>query len=83
MPERRILLVEDDEPLRSIEARHLRARGWVVSEATSAEEAALAPSRRAPVRRSSSSTSTCQGRPVGTSSAEAPSVAPRPHQSSS
>ena len=42
MPERRILLVEDDEALRSIEARHLRARAWVVTEAASAEEAAVA-----------------------------------------
>jgi len=42
MPERRLLLVEDDEALRSIEARHLRARGWVVTEASSAEEAAMA-----------------------------------------
>ena len=42
MPERRLLIVEDDEPLRSIVARHLRARGWVVVEAASAEEATLA-----------------------------------------
>lgn len=42
MPDRRLLLVEDDEALRSIEARHLRARGWVVTEASSAEEAAMA-----------------------------------------
>jgi DNA-binding response OmpR family regulator len=42
MPERRLLLVEDDEALRSVEARHLRARGWVVTEASSAEGAALA-----------------------------------------
>jgi DNA-binding response OmpR family regulator len=42
MTERRLLIVEDDEPLRSIVARHLRARGWVVVEATSAEEATLA-----------------------------------------
>jgi DNA-binding response OmpR family regulator len=32
--------VEDDESLRSVVARHLRARGWQVTEATSAEEAA-------------------------------------------
>ena len=37
-----ILLVEDDESLRSVVARHLRARGWDVTEATSAEEAARA-----------------------------------------
>ena len=35
-----ILLVEDDESLRSVVARHLRARGWSVAEAASAEEAA-------------------------------------------
>ncbi len=40
--EGRILLVEDDESLRSVVARHLRARGWDVTEATSAEEAARA-----------------------------------------
>jgi CheY-like chemotaxis protein len=40
MPDRPILLVEDDESLRSVVARHLRARGWSVAEATSAEEAA-------------------------------------------
>ncbi len=42
MAERHILLVEDDESLRSVVARHLRARGWAVTEASSAEEAALA-----------------------------------------
>ena len=42
MAEGRILLVEDDESLRSVVARHLRARGWDVTEATSAEEAARA-----------------------------------------
>ena len=42
MADGRILLVEDDESLRSVVARHLRARGWDVTEATSAEEAALA-----------------------------------------
>ncbi len=42
MPDRPILLVEDDESLRSVVARHLRARGWGVIEATSAEEAAAA-----------------------------------------
>jgi DNA-binding response OmpR family regulator len=40
MAERLILFVEDDESLRSIVARHLRARGWDVTEASSAEEAA-------------------------------------------
>jgi DNA-binding response OmpR family regulator len=40
--EGRILLVEDDESLRSVVARHLRARGWDVAEASSAEEAAQA-----------------------------------------
>lgn len=35
-----ILLVEDDESLRRILARHLRARGYDVDEAGSAEEAA-------------------------------------------
>jgi DNA-binding response OmpR family regulator len=42
MPDRPILLVEDDESLRSVVARHLRARGWSVAEATSAEEATAA-----------------------------------------
>lgn len=37
-----ILLVEDDDPLRTIVARHLRARGHVVDEAASAEEASSA-----------------------------------------
>ncbi len=35
-----ILLIEDDESLRSVVARHLRARGWIVVEAASGEEAA-------------------------------------------
>lgn len=34
-----ILLVEDDDPLRGILARHLRARGHEVEEAASAEDA--------------------------------------------
>jgi DNA-binding response OmpR family regulator len=34
-----LLLVEDDESLRSILARHLRSEGFKVDEATSAEEA--------------------------------------------
>jgi CheY-like chemotaxis protein len=34
-----ILLVEDDEPLREILARHLRARGHEIHEAASAEDA--------------------------------------------
>ncbi len=42
MTERHILLVEDDESLRTVVARHLRARGWTVTEAASAEEATLA-----------------------------------------
>jgi DNA-binding response OmpR family regulator len=37
-----ILIVEDDEPLRSILARHLRAHGRDVEEAPSAEEAEAA-----------------------------------------
>jgi CheY-like chemotaxis protein len=36
--DRSLLLVEDDETLRELVARHLRARGWVVAEAGSAEE---------------------------------------------
>jgi DNA-binding response OmpR family regulator len=36
--DRSLLLVEDDEALRALVARHLRARGWVVAEAGSAEE---------------------------------------------
>jgi CheY-like chemotaxis protein len=43
-----ILLVEDDESLRSVVARHLRARGWSVVEASSAEEAAETLRHRAP-----------------------------------
>jgi DNA-binding response OmpR family regulator len=39
-PEHAILLVEDDEALRRILARHLRRHGYVVNEADSAEEAA-------------------------------------------
>ena len=39
MAERHLLIVEDDEGLRAIVARHLRARGWIVAEAASAEEA--------------------------------------------
>jgi CheY-like chemotaxis protein len=35
-----ILLVEDDDPLREILARHLRARGHQIHEAASAEDAA-------------------------------------------
>jgi DNA-binding response OmpR family regulator len=42
MAEARILFVEDDESLRSVVARHLRARGWAVTEASSAEEAGAA-----------------------------------------
>lgn len=40
MPDPSVLLVEDDETLRSIVARHLRARHWTVREAASAEDAA-------------------------------------------
>ncbi len=39
---RSILLVEDDDSLRGILARHLRARGYDVCEAASAEDAASA-----------------------------------------
>ena len=39
---RRILIVEDDESLRRIVARHLRAQGYAVDEAPSAEDAARA-----------------------------------------
>ena len=35
----RVLIVEDDDALRPIVVRHLRAQGFAVSEATSAEEA--------------------------------------------
>ena len=35
-----VLLIEDDETLRQILARHLRAHGYDVDEAGSAEEAA-------------------------------------------
>ena len=35
-----LLIVEDDETLRQIVARHLRARGYTVTEAASAEDAA-------------------------------------------
>jgi DNA-binding response OmpR family regulator len=36
----RVLIVEDDETLRGIVARHLRANGYLVDEASSAEGAA-------------------------------------------
>ncbi len=39
---RRVLIVEDDESLRQIVSRHLRAHGYEVDEAASAEEAASA-----------------------------------------
>jgi DNA-binding response OmpR family regulator len=39
---RRVLLVEDDESLRRIVARHLRGQGYEVDEANSAEAAASA-----------------------------------------
>lgn len=45
MADRSVLLVEDDEALRTIIARHLRARGWAVHEAPSAEEAGAALAR--------------------------------------
>jgi DNA-binding response OmpR family regulator len=38
--ERRVLMVEDDESLRRIVSRHLRAQGYQVDEARSAEGAA-------------------------------------------
>ena len=38
----RILIVEDDESLRQIVSRHLRANGYEVDEAASAEEASSA-----------------------------------------
>ena len=38
--ERRVLIVEDDESLRRIVSRHLRAQGYQVDEASSAEGAA-------------------------------------------
>ena len=39
---RRVLIVEDDESLRQIVSRHLRAQGYQVDEASSAEGAAKA-----------------------------------------
>jgi DNA-binding response OmpR family regulator len=39
MARRSVLLIEDDESLRSVLARHLRARGYVVDEADSTESA--------------------------------------------
>jgi DNA-binding response OmpR family regulator len=39
---RRVLIVEDDESLRRIVSRHLRAQGYEVDEASSAEAAATA-----------------------------------------
>lgn len=41
-PGARVLLVEDDDSLRRILTRHLRSLGFIVEEATSAEEAAEA-----------------------------------------
>jgi DNA-binding response OmpR family regulator len=38
----RVLMVEDDESLRQIVSRHLRAQGYEVDEAASAEGAAIA-----------------------------------------
>jgi two-component system NtrC family response regulator len=40
--DRRVLIVEDDESLRLIVARHLRAQGYQVDEASSAEGAVTA-----------------------------------------
>jgi DNA-binding response OmpR family regulator len=40
VPDQPILIVEDDDSLRGVVARHLRARGWSVAEAASAEAAA-------------------------------------------
>ncbi len=39
---RRVLIVEDDESLRQIVSRHLRAHGYEVDEAASAEDASSA-----------------------------------------
>jgi len=39
---RRVLIVEDDEALRQIVARHLRSQGYEVAEAPSAEDAVRA-----------------------------------------
>jgi DNA-binding response OmpR family regulator len=41
-PSRRVLIVDDDESLRRIVSRHLRAKGYEVDEASSAEAAATA-----------------------------------------
>jgi DNA-binding response OmpR family regulator len=41
-PNRGVLIVEDDESLRQIVSRHLRAAGYEVDEASSAEDAASA-----------------------------------------
>ena len=41
-PSRRVLIVEDDESLRQIISRHLRAKGYAVDEASSAEAATTA-----------------------------------------
>jgi DNA-binding response OmpR family regulator len=41
-PSRRVLIVEDDESLPWIVSRHLRAKGYAVDEASSAEAAATA-----------------------------------------
>ena len=45
---RRVLIVEDDESLRQIVSRHLRAQGYDVDEASSAEGAAGAIERGLP-----------------------------------
>ena len=41
-PNRRVLIVEDDESLRRIVSRHLRSKGYEVDETPSAEAAATA-----------------------------------------
>ncbi len=45
-----LLLVEDDEPLAGLLSAHLRAHGYAVTVAPTAEAAAVAAGRRPPAR---------------------------------
>ena len=79
-----ILLVEDDESLRRILARHLRGQGYRVERGRARPRTPTAAARRRPAaRRSSCSTSTCPATPAGTSCAGPRSRPPARRPSSS